>query len=78
GFFPLNGLRSYDRTLDLHVTHGGGPSHVSRRQCAQIPSFNLTMVDAGNAPKAGQSPNGENIDRLLRASNVQTMGLKTK
>ncbi|GGB44019.1 hypothetical protein GCM10011409_22030 [Lentibacillus populi] len=38
----------------------------------------LPCVDAGNAPLAGQCPNGNNNDRLLRASIVIGIKLDTK
>jgi hypothetical protein len=29
--------------VDVHISHGGVPSHVSQSQCSKIPSFNLSM-----------------------------------
>jgi len=39
--------------LDLHLRHGGGPSHISRRLRAQIPSFNLTMCGCRKSSSGG-------------------------
>jgi len=35
--------------LDLHIVHGGGPSHFSRRRARKFLSSTLPCVDAGNA-----------------------------
>ena len=69
-YLPLNVYKGIIARVGSPLIHGGVPSHVSRHLCAQIPSFNLSMVDAGNAPLVGLSPNGNNIDRLIRASIV--------
>lgn len=60
----------YDRTLDLHFEHGGVTSHFSRRRARTFLRSTLPCVDAGNAFLVGLCPNGLNIDRLIRASNV--------
>ena len=41
--YPDSGKYSMIALMDVHIAHGGQPSHVSQSLRSKIPSFNLSM-----------------------------------